>query len=183
MNTKNTVWGLIAVFVLLVALAYGFYKKTPPQDAITQTIASFEDCAKVYPVMESYPAECKTEDGKTFTQDVGNELSKLDLVTIDSPRPNAGIASPLHISGKARGSWYFEASFPVELQDTKGRVIAQGAAKAQSDWMTNNFVSYQLDLTYPTQPKGSKGTLLLKKDNPSGDPAKDDSLIVPVVFN
>ncbi len=31
-------------------------------------INSFDDCAKYYPVMESYPARCKTPSGKFFTQ-------------------------------------------------------------------------------------------------------------------
>lgn len=183
MNTKNTVWGLIAIFVLLVVLAYGFYKKTPPKSAAIQPITSFEDCAKVYPVMESYPAQCKTEDGKTFTQDIGNELSKLDLVTIDSPRPNVGITSPLVVTGRARGGWYFEGSFGVELQDANGKTIVMVPAQATSDWMTANFVPYTATLTFPAQQKGTKGKLILHKDNPSGIPAKDDSLVVPIVFN
>jgi hypothetical protein len=48
--------------------------------------------------------------------------------------------------------------------------------------MTENFVPYTSTLTFPPQPKGSKGKLILKKDNPSGEPSRDDSLIVPVIF-
>lgn len=105
-----------------------------------------------------------------------------DLITADTPLIDAEISSPLAISGQARGTWYFEASFPVELKDANGTIIAQAPAQAQSDWMTENFVPFALSLPYPTQPTGSKGTLVLKKDNPSGDPAKDQSISIPVTF-
>jgi hypothetical protein len=29
---------------------------------------SFEDCAAKYPVMESYPEQCRTPDGRIFTK-------------------------------------------------------------------------------------------------------------------
>ncbi len=34
----------------------------------SKEIIDFETCAKVYPVMETYPETCKTSDGKTFTK-------------------------------------------------------------------------------------------------------------------
>ncbi len=169
------------VLVLLAGGAYWYMHKAATAKSIAK-ISSFEECGALYPVMESYPPRCATPDGRSFTQDVGNELSKMDLITIDAPRPTAKISSPLTVTGKARGTWYFEASFPVELQDAQGNVIVQTHAEAQSDWMTEDFVPYKLTLTFPTQPAGSHGKLILRKDNPSGDPAKDDSLVVPVVF-
>ncbi len=40
----------------------------PPRDS---SISSFEDCvAAGYPVMESYPRQCRTDDGKHFVEDV-----------------------------------------------------------------------------------------------------------------
>ncbi len=87
------------------------------------------------------------------------------------------------VAGQARGTWYFEASFPVKILDASGATIAQGPAQAQSDWMTTDFVPFVASLSYPTQPKGSHGTILIKNDNPSGDPARDQSVSIPVVFN
>lgn len=152
-------------------------------DAQIALIGTFEECRVHFAVQESWPPRCSTPDGRTFAQDIGNELAKMDLITIDSPRPTATITgSPLTISGKARGTWYFEASFPIELQDASGTVIARHYAEAQSEWMTEAFVPYKATLTYPAQPAGSRGKLILRKDNPSGLPEHDDALIVPVVF-
>jgi hypothetical protein len=43
-------------------------------------------------------------------------------------------------------------------------------------------VIFKATLTYPAQPKGSKGTLILRNDNPSGDPARDKKVEIPVIF-
>ena len=32
------------------------------------TVSSFADCAAKYPVMESYPEQCRTPDGRIFTK-------------------------------------------------------------------------------------------------------------------
>lgn len=185
MKTSTTVATAIAVIAALGAGTY-WYASAPGMPWNTQDsyahITTFEECALLYPIMESYPPRCGTPDGRTFTQNIGNELEKANLITIDAPRPTAVIASPLAITGKARGYWFFEASFPVELRDAQNQVLAQGVAQAQGDWMTEDFVPYSVNIAYPPQPTGSMGTLILKRDNPSGEPQNDDSLIVPVQF-
>ena len=105
-----------------------------------------------------------------------------DLITIDSPLPHSSVTSPLTITGRARGTWYFEASFPIDIKDASGKVIAQGHAEAESDWMTENYVPFKATLSYPPQQSGSRGVLVIKNDNPSGDPARDKKVEIPVVF-
>ncbi len=104
-----------------------------------------------------------------------------DLITVNEPLPGEKIASPLTISGKARGTWYFEASAPVELRDASGTVIGHGTIRAQGDWMTTEYVPFTVTLTF-TAPATHTGTLVLKNDNPSGDPAKQKELDIPVEF-
>ncbi|AKM84615.1 TPA: hypothetical protein DHW58_02630 [Patescibacteria group bacterium] len=110
-----------------------------------------------------------------------NEQSLIS-VQVDQPAPNATVVSPLAVSGQAVGGWYFEASFPVELLNSSNQVIATTTAQAQSDWMTTNLVPFTATLTFPAQTTGSSGTLVLRKDNPSGEPQNDDSFSVPIVF-
>jgi hypothetical protein len=78
--------------------------------------------------------------------------------------------------------WYFEASFPVKLLDSQNQQIAIAPAQAQSDWMTTSFVPFVATLTFPPQTPGSQGTLVLQKDNPSGEPQNDASVQIPVQF-
>lgn len=149
------------------------------------SVNDFESCAAAgNAVMESYPRKCRDKDGNEFVEDIGNELEKTDLIRIDNPRPNQKITSPLNIEGQARGYWFFEGDFPVDLVDWDGQIIAQGVATAQGEWMTEDFVVFKasLDFTAPDTSVSNKGTLILKRDNPSGLPANDDALEVPVKF-
>lgn len=85
------------------------------------------------------------------------------------------------LKGEVRGNWYFEASFPVELRSASGTPFWTGVAQAQSDWMTVNFVPFSVVLNYPPFGTPTPAVLVLKKDNPSGEPINDDELLIPVV--
>jgi hypothetical protein len=126
----------------------------------------------------------KPNDDGLVTENIGNELEKLNLIRIEYPRPNQSITSPVVIKGQARGNWFFEASFPVVLKDWSGKVIAQGVAQAKSDWMTTEFVPFEATLNFNLDKTsyGKSGLLILMKDNPSGLPENDDALEVPITF-
>ena len=152
--------------------------------AVPLPVTNFDECvAAGNPVMESYPRRCNA-NGQTFTENIGNELEKADLIKITSPRPNATVQSPLTITGEARGYWYFEASFPVFLVDWDGKIIAQGIATAKDNWMTEEFVPFEAKLEFTVDPQvySNRGALILKKDNPSGLPEHDDALEIPILF-
>lgn len=104
-----------------------------------------------------------------------------DLIRVESPAPNSLISSPVKISGEARGFWYFEASFPVKLFDADGNLITVKPAQAKSEWMTENFVPFELSLDFE-KPSTANGFLVLKKDNPSGLPEYDNEIQIPVRF-
>lgn len=108
------------------------------------------------------------------------------LIRVTNPLKNSTIKSPLVVTGEARGTWYFEASFPVVLVDWDGKIIADGIAMAQDEWMTENLVPFRAELFFNTsdisQNYSNKGTLILKKDNPSGLSQFDRALEVPVLL-
>lgn len=182
MNKNHLAAGLLSLAVLL-GLALYFTNTNKTDDSNGPSVSNFEECVEAdYPVMESYPPQCKTPDGRTFTQDIGNELDKLDLIRLESPRPNQVVSSPMLIKGQARGNWYFEASFPAKLLDANGNQLAIMPIQAKGEWMTTDFVPFEATMIFPT-PTTSTGTLVLEKDNPSGLPEHDDRLIVPVRFS
>ena len=106
---------------------------------------------------------------------------KPGLIRLSQPRPNDVIASPLTLTGEARGNWFFEASFPVRLLDGNGRELAAAPAQAQREWMSAEFVPFHAELAF-TAPATAGGTLVLEKDNPSGLPEHADELRIPVRF-
>lgn len=110
--------------------------------------------------------------------------SKADLIVMDTPVRDSVVVSPITITGKARGTWFFEASFPITIVDWDGRIIGEGHAEAQSDWMTTEFVPFIANVTFavPENTPYRRGAIILRKDNPSGLPQNDDALEIPVRF-
>ncbi|HVZ76329.1 MAG TPA: Gmad2 immunoglobulin-like domain-containing protein [Candidatus Paceibacterota bacterium] len=140
-------------------------------------------CAGVALIVIPAPAQAPaTSDQGQATTTPAITVGIADLITVDTPASGAAVSSPIAISGSARGNWYFEASFPIELKNSDGTVIAQMPGQAQGDWMTSDFVPFTASLTFPAQPAGSHGTLVLMNDNPSGDPAKQKEVDIPVIF-
>jgi len=105
-----------------------------------------------------------------------------ETIFLDGLSASGKISSPLTIHGRARGTWFFEASFPVMLVDWDGRIIAQAPAQAQGEWMTEDFVPFKATLEFNKPAYKNNGALILKKDNPSGLPEYDDAVEAPVVF-
>lgn len=184
------------VIILLAVVAAGvwaglfgidYFKKPGAQNPNPGTLTQaqegiqFDNCvAAGNPVAESYPRQCST-GGKTYKENIGNAVEKKDLVQATQPKPGSIVTSPTTVIGQARGTWFFEAQFPVVMLDANGKELGQGTATAFSDWMTENFVPFEANFKFDI-PSTDTGTLLLKKDNPSGDPAKDDQLEIPIRF-
>lgn len=108
--------------------------------------------------------------------------NKEEPIVVVSPIKNAEISSPLVVSGRAIGSWFFEGSFPIVLLDSYKNVIAEGHATAQGEWTTNNFVKFIGTLQFNNYIKGQKGFLVLKRDNPSDIVENNKSLEIPIIF-
>lgn len=176
---KSKLFFIVVVVIAVSGLIVLYNSKTVEKNII---VTNFEECAKAgNPVMESYPRQCR-HDKITYTEFIGNILDKSELIKLFSPRPNEIIKSPLVIRGEARGTWFFEASFPIFVTNWDGLIIGQGIAEAKSDWMTEDFVPFEATITFTNPTYGERGTLILKKDNPSGIPEKDDALEIPIKY-
>lgn len=129
---------------------------------------------------ETYPPSAE-EPASPQAPDPNGPEAKADLIVVANVAPGDQIASPVTVTGEARGPWYFEASFPVKLLDGNGNQLVITPAQAQGDWMTTDFVPFSVTLTFPP-PSTATGTLIFQKDNPSGEPQFDDFLAIPVTF-
>lgn len=188
---KKTILFFSVILVLMI-ISFFVYNKVQKQEGkstdsvvLDVEINNFNDCVRAgNPVMESYPRQCQSSDGQLFIEDIGNFLEKTDLIRLDYPFPNQEISSPLEITGHARGPWYFEASFPVSLLNSKGDIISTEIATAESDWITENFVPFKVVLSFDIieSEKGQAGKLIFKKANPSGLEENEDFLEIPVIF-
>lgn len=91
------------------------------------------------------------------------------------------ISSPLTVEGEARGTWFFEADFPIKITDEQGNILGTSYVQAQGDWMTKDFVPFKGKIFY-TSRTGGNGFLVLSKDNPSGLPEYDKEIKIPVIL-
>lgn len=96
------------------------------------------------------------------TNTAPNEIN----VKVDNLKAGDTITTPLVITGSAK-LWYFEGDFPVKLLDENGQELAGTPARAQGEWMTEDWVPFVATLTF-ISPKDQNGTLVLMEDNPAG---------------
>ena len=106
-----------------------------------------------------------------------NESDDIKEINIEN---DMKIKSPLIISGEARG-WYFEGVFPITLVNENGKNLGRTNAKAQSDWMTDDFVPFEATLLFG-QSAAKKGKIIFEKSNPSGLPDNRKIFEIPVNF-
>ncbi|HYC29243.1 MAG TPA: Gmad2 immunoglobulin-like domain-containing protein [Chitinophagaceae bacterium] len=179
-NSKNYIIVALLAVVAILALIYiprrDNNDNADDQD-LTQ-ITNFLTCSEAgYPVLETFPAQCRTPDGRTFVEDTNEHVD----VVLSTPVRDGLVTSPLTVSGKARGNWFFEANLPVTLKDANGKILAQKGAQAEGEWMTTDFVNFTTVLEF-SAPTTDTGILLVEKDNPSGLPEHAGSYAIPVRF-
>jgi len=107
---------------------------------------------------------------------------KEDFIIVNSPKLGESVNSPLNISGMARGTWFFEASFSAVLTDWDGLIIGNAIVQTNEDWMTEEMIPFSAILAFDEEVErySSMGNLILQKSNPSGLPEYDDALEFPV---
>lgn len=110
------------------------------------------------------------------TAQVDQEYFKLETLTADSK-----ITSPLVISGQAKGTMFFEGSFPVSIEDSNGKNLGTEIAKAEGEWMTEKMVPFKATINFKT-PSTKTGFVVLKNDNPSGLPENEHSVKFSISF-
>ncbi|GEM_PF-2571915 len=154
-------------------------------DKKEETVIGGEEDTKEQKQQDYSSEEQSSKDSKE-EDNAGQENSteQIDIsnqIIVTSPKPNQIIYSPLIIEGKAIGTWYFEADFPVKLLDANKNIIAEHYAQALGEWMTEDFVPFKSVIEFE-KPNTERGILVLEKDNPAGLPEYDAKLEIPVIF-
>lgn len=103
-----------------------------------------------------------------------------DAIQLRTPVANQVVVSPLKVTGNVLANWTFEASFGLDLLDSRGRVIASALGNAPG-WTNGGFIPFEGTLVFDA-PVTATGTLRLSNDNASGLPENDKWVDVPVSF-
>jgi hypothetical protein len=173
---------LLSLFVVL--LLAGTYARRVGQSDVLKA-----ECEKAGGTFESPSTTCtlpdlviQDQEPVVATTTIGalSDMIVVDDVSFATSTKDAE-ETILTVAGNARGTWYFEASFPVELM-VGTTTIAKGIATAQDDWMTEEFVPFEVEISYDEQYSGETATIILKRDNPSGMPENDAQLEQEIVL-
>lgn len=132
------------------------------------------------PPASSEPVSSSSQTQAPAAGDVSYMHADASMISLTSPKVGAIVPSQFALMGQARGNWYFEASFPVEVRAVGGSVIATALAQAEDDWMTTELVPFTAVVN--TGAYKGPAIIILKKDNPSGLPENDASVSIPVVI-
>ena len=113
----------------------------------------------------------RTQETETQVTVPQNEPVSNEFITVDYPREQDVIESPLNMSGTVRGSWLFEANAPVILTDWDGRILAEGYIEAEGEWMTGDYVPFTGTLEFETPEDigdfSDTGSIIFQRANPS----------------
>jgi hypothetical protein len=180
MKLKTAISTMIAlgIILMLIFTLNACIKLTPVEATSKETTVKEQESKEA----ETITAK-ETETTAVTSKETETTLteSMADQIKVSKPLPDQIIQSPFMVEGEARGTWFFEASFPVKLLDANGNVIASHFAQAQGDWMTEDFVPFKSQLEFEN-PDTDTGVLILEKDNPSGLPENDAKIEIPVRF-
>lgn len=153
---------LLITLVLIIVIGVFYFKNA----------GSFKNSTTAVPSSTSQPSPETTNAPQTE-----NKYG----VTVTTPRENQIVTTPLKITGKAPGNWFFEAQAPVKIVDAKRQVLGRGNIRALGNRQTTDLVNFSGELTF-TQPSADTGQLILENDNPSGIPQNSKQVAIPVHF-
>ncbi len=104
-----------------------------------------------------------------------------DFIVVHTPQPFEKITGTLVIKGEARGTFFFEGDFPVEVVLANGELI-QHYAMADDEWMTEEFVPFTSTIDISgLEPQDI--TIKLHRNNPSDNRENDMVMELPVTID
>ncbi len=137
------------------------------------------------PLKKTYNNRClgEKENAKNISEGECVETVGNEYIEVYKPQANEKITgSSVAVKVRVLAPWLSEASAPVEVTDASGKVLGTGKIVGPNDWMTKNgWMDIETNIAFKSN--GAKnGFVVFKKDNPSGDPKRDQQVKVPVKF-
>lgn len=119
MSQKMPLWIAVTVVILFVGVAV--WGRIRHEQNVQNVISNFAECAAAgNPIMESYPEQCTTKDGRHFVNNIpqqeSTEKEKIDTYL----RENINTLSP--VEPVLGGTWYVVSS-TIDVKTNSGVVI------------------------------------------------------------
>ena len=110
---------------------------------------------------------------------------KDETLILDMPLPNQTLGTRVEIKGQLRGTWFYNGSVPIRLENADGVVVADGLAQADGSWASDTPVPFTafLSFIYPQNAKRGPGKLVIIKNNTTGDPTQNEQREIPIILS
>jgi uncharacterized membrane protein YgcG len=101
-------------------------------------------------------------------------------IIITTPKNGDQISVPIEIAGQAKGYWFNQGLFPVQIYDTERNLVATTYAIAMGDWtQPEAFVPFKAQIdSYDNAPQKKAGHIVFKKGNLVSGLADNEVLVV-----
>jgi hypothetical protein len=94
MYSRKNIWTVTALIALILISVSVYLRFLPAPIDETVTITNFEECRNAgYPIMESYPEQCRTPDGSLFVNTLAQVETELE--NIDEHTPSSTHIDPV----------------------------------------------------------------------------------------
>lgn len=145
MNKKTTI-SLIVLLALILVGGFLIYKAgEDPSKNNLPLVTNFEECAKYYPVMESYPRQCQAPGSIMFVEDT----SALERGSVENyVRANISTLSP--VKPVLGGTWQV-VSLTVDLEKNSGTVTYE-----------DGHIQEKRNFTYTTNENSEVASLVIE---------------------
>ncbi len=136
--------------------------------------------APCLPIKQTFANRCEAQKLNVLNI-IDGACADAREVSIAAPVQEAFVQSPVVITGRAVGNWFFEGVFLAQITDAKGGVLGQGQMKAKTDWTVASLVDFSGTVTF-NKSTTPTGFIVLRNDNPSGLPENAKVFTWPVQF-
>jgi hypothetical protein len=182
MQKGNTALIVILVLIVLGILAYAVWGRSDTS-AYPNTTATTSSTTAGTTATDSTTTDTGTTTGGSTggtgsTQSISGDTANLVRISI---QPGDAVTNGQTITGAVKGSYFFEANAVGKLLNANKNTLKQFPITATGNWQTADAVNFSFVLDTNGLPKGT-GFIRIQNDNPSGDPARDKYIDIPVVF-
>jgi len=164
---QGAVTAVLIVIVLVIGIGATYLWQQQDINSLSAKVSQLETELAKKPTTEKVKTSYKSAKGVT--------------INVFTPLSGASVESPMLVMGQVPGNWSFEASFPIVVKDSAGKVLVQKPVQVIGDWMTEELVPFAIELKFDAPATGT-GTIEIQRDNPSGLAANEDKVVIPVKF-
>lgn len=170
---------LVLILIVLIFFVGAFLSVRKNKENQNFIIDSFDKCVTAgFPVQESFPRKCTDGIGVVFTEEIIVKDSKQsEALRVFYPTPSTRVSTPVSFSGEARGIWFKENTFSVEVRDKDGKTLAKSKVVREEDVYVDKLNYFDDLIAIPMNVSSQELMLVFINGNMNGE-----EVVVPINY-